>query len=511
MKKLLIALFLLLSTTANAATLNVTSYANLPAAVAAASSGDQIYLPTGTYHLTSQLVLDCIALKGDGPSSIIKLDAANFDGILLKHCVDLRDLSIIGSATSGATGNFGLTTPYPADSTSVKYGVIDNVTISDMASAQMKLNEGTENVLIDHYTGKGFHGTSGVGWGYGILAGPVKNVHVQNSVFCGGRSTGDGRHALYFAAVARDVWLENNKMKEFMQQAISIDSRSTSPWNERIHIFGNTILNSGDIYAGGIGVFAKSKNLFIDDNYISGGAGNGIHIEGTSADGSPSNIQAKQNILAGYTTAFWTGVDGGASSLTNVSTDNLTPSTGADSEDDFCGATSEEESNTGIVWQATLSNQAGGYTGYTSRETFPISALTVPTGTPTKFRVTYKFGTSAGGTLDAVYLGHRSGTTGHTYNGTPVQVTFGGSTSVSGAAGAEVVSDWMTFSYNKTDGLIFGEHMSAGGYKATNNSTTATLNVKASINEPGAVTPTSGYTTAAGYAQGIEKIEMDGF
>jgi hypothetical protein len=153
-----------------------------------------------------------------------------------------------------------------------------------------------------------------------------------------------------------------------------------------------------------------------------------------------------------------------------------------------------------------------GLNGYTTRTVIPQTALTLPTGTPTKIRVTLRASSSESYTISGAYIGHKSGTVN--YAAAPGQFLFGGNAGVTVPANSEVTSDWLTWAYNKTDDLVFGEHCNGGSSsdaRARKTGTALTMHLKAAASEAGTTGSVSGYTAYSGDAQLITKIEMDGY
>jgi hypothetical protein len=75
---------------------------------------------------------------------------------------------------------------------------------------------------------------------------------------------------------------------------------------------------------------------------------------------------------------------------------------------------------------------------------------------------------NTGGTLDSMYVGNYSGSNGQ-FSGTPIQVTFGGSTSLTLAPGAATyTSDPISLPVNNLTSLVVGFHVTGAGVRLVN-------------------------------------------
>lgn len=99
--------------------------------------------------------------------------------------------------------------------------------------------------------------------------------------------------------------------------------------------------------------------------------------------------------------------------------------------------------NKGLSWTiqigpGTSSGNDPGYTGYTNRNCIPYSHFATTIGTTMRIHIVPG---TAGLDIGECWVGASSGGTEHVFNATPHQVTFGGLTTASAAAGVDIISD----------------------------------------------------------------------
>lgn len=99
--------------------------------------------------------------------------------------------------------------------------------------------------------------------------------------------------------------------------------------------------------------------------------------------------------------------------------------------------------NISLTWTIQIgpASSAGndpGYTGYTNRNCIPLAHYATTIGPNTRIHIPAG---SAGLQIGECWAGASSGGSEHVFNAAPVQVTFGGSTTASAAAGVDIVSD----------------------------------------------------------------------
>lgn len=168
----------------------------------------------------------------------------------------------------------------------------------------------------------------------------------------------------------------------------------------------------------------------------------------------------------------------------------------------------------GTLYSATLSSDSDGWDGFTGVERIQASAMTLPGGTITKIRVRCKASTAEAFTVTNMYVGHRASSGDpYDFSATPTQILFGGSASKVVAAGTTELSDWITFSYNKTNDLLISFYCAGGGSSdAPSYATglTGTADYEKTANDAATVNK-SGYSANSGDLVLIDKIESDGF
>ena len=110
-----------------------------------------------------------------------------------------------------------------------------------------------------------------------------------------------------------------------------------------------------------------------------------------------------------------------------------------------------------IVGPFTATSAGGDWSLYTLRQVLPISVLTVPGFAPTQIRVTVMGGVfSDPWTFDKFYIGHQAGSgDNYDYATTPVQLLWSGNPGGTVLAGGYLTSDWASFSWNRTSGLVY--------------------------------------------------------
>lgn len=166
---------------------------------------------------------------------------------------------------------------------------------------------------------------------------------------------------------------------------------------------------------------------------------------------------------------------------------------------------------TGTLFSVTLDSSGGGFNGVTSVDRIQASAMSLPSGTITKLRFRFQASAIEAYTITNAYFEHRAGS-GDPYDfaTTPTQILFGGSGSKVVAAGTEEWSDWITWTYNKTDDLLVSVYCGGGAssdavkYKT---SVAGTAEYEKAANDAATVNKT-GYTTNS-YIILINTIEYE--
>lgn len=153
----------------------------------------------------------------------------------------------------------------------------------------------------------------------------------------------------------------------------------------------------------------------------------------------------------------------------------------------------------------TFSGTQGTCTG---RQIIPASVLTIPSGTVTKFRVT--FASAAGGfQLMKAYIGPKSGSYAFSSAG---QLLFSGSAVGSIPANGTLASDWVSLAgWNKTSDLVVSYyHSAASEHEPYATDASYTFYYLNNTDDASNLSPT-GYSTLAGYLLLVTKVESDGF
>lgn len=155
----------------------------------------------------------------------------------------------------------------------------------------------------------------------------------------------------------------------------------------------------------------------------------------------------------------------------------------------------------------SLTANAAGYGGYSSRERIPASAITV---SGDRVRITLTPPTTGNNcVLDDVWIGHAG--TGPNFDGTQVRVTFsGGATGVTlTAGGPSVLSDAITYALDETKDLIVA--LDYGATSDVRNSSSATGYIsyqKAATSGESGSTAVTGYASNASFLVAVDLVEV---
>jgi len=113
-----------------------------------------------------------------------------------------------------------------------------------------------------------------------------------------------------------------------------------------------------------------------------------------------------------------------------------------------------------------------------------------------------------------MYIGHRAGSGDpYDFSTTPAQALFGGSASKVIAAGTTEWSDWVTFSYNKSDDFLASFYCNGGASSdaaSYNSALTGASDYEKTANDAATVDKT-GYSSNSDVLALIDTIESDGF
>lgn len=145
---------------------------------------------------------------------------------------------------------------------------------------------------------------------------------------------------------------------------------------------------------------------------------------------------------------------------------------------DVGGATNLDTSEAGCLKTAaassttlstiTLSYNQTAFTNYNHRVRVAGSQLSA---SGTAFRLTLT-GVTSGTTaaISGMYAGHKAGSgDAYDFDGTQVQVRVGGNAAFSVAAGATVVTDWITYAFDETKDFVVAFHTSSGDIRGRAN------------------------------------------
>ena len=111
----------------------------------------------------------------------------------------------------------------------------------------------------------------------------------------------------------------------------------------------------------------------------------------------------------------------------------------------------------------TLNANANAWNGFTVVMQFPASVLTLPSSPITGVRVTFEAGTTEGLTVTNAYIGHRAGSgDAYDFSTTPVQLLWGGASSIAIGSGASSTSDMSNFQYDKTSDMLIAFYIGGG-------------------------------------------------
>jgi hypothetical protein len=153
------------------------------------------------------------------------------------------------------------------------------------------------------------------------------------------------------------------------------------------------------------------------------------------------------------------------------------------------------------------------YQGYQSRAVLASAKLTNPGITSGLIRV--RFSLAAGtsnGTLNGAYIGELGSGNAVSFNGSQVQLTFGGATSLTGLGSGTVISDFIPFTLNTSTSLVISSLWGVGQVNASNatGSTNNTTYYSNTVTDPSATTPSfpTGWATLANELDFVLEIEF---
>jgi hypothetical protein len=165
------------------------------------------------------------------------------------------------------------------------------------------------------------------------------------------------------------------------------------------------------------------------------------------------------------------------------------------------------------VFSSALPTSNNNYQGYQSRAVLASAKLTNPGITSGLIRVMFSIaaGTS-NGTLNGAYIGELGSGNAVSFNGSQVQLTFGGATSLTGLGSGTVISDFIPFTLNTSTSLVISSLWGVGQVNASNatGSTNNTTYYSNTVTDPSATTPSfpTGWGTLANELDFVLEIEF---
>lgn len=161
------------------------------------------------------------------------------------------------------------------------------------------------------------------------------------------------------------------------------------------------------------------------------------------------------------------------------------------------------------TWTNSLNNNTTGWANFNVRLRVGAAVLTT---SGVAVRLTMK-GVSSGSTLSisGMFVGHRAASGDvYDFDGTQVRVTVGGSNSFTVAAGATVVSDWITYSLDEARDLVLSYYTTSGDMRTLTGGSSTNLDLwsKSGTSEI-EVSNVTGYTQSSGSDIAlIDRIEV---
>lgn len=169
--------------------------------------------------------------------------------------------------------------------------------------------------------------------------------------------------------------------------------------------------------------------------------------------------------------------------------------------------------SSGGTWQTTFSaalnaNVPDGYQTYTWVMVMNAALFSV---SGSKVRITFNAGTGAGWAMDAVYIGEKAAA-GDAYDfaATPTQITFsGGSSGFSLSASGSILSDEITFTFDKTKNYCIAQDWGSTSSQARGLVTLTDCEAYRKIADDAATVDKTGYAgPGIAAVSGISLIEV---
>lgn len=161
-----------------------------------------------------------------------------------------------------------------------------------------------------------------------------------------------------------------------------------------------------------------------------------------------------------------------------------------------------------IAFSRTLTADSTGWNGFNLRQTFAASLLAF---SGSQVRITFQASSAAGGiSCDHVSCGHKATSPTHAwdFDGTEQPLLFSASASMSIAQGNTLVSDALTYTFDKTKDFIVAAHFNAASAIRNTNPVTGAVGYNKSGASETATDAPASYATNASALSFVTKIEV---
>lgn len=269
----------------------------LQAAINAATAGQTVWIPRGTYLTTGLTISKQIRLVGDGAGTILRASGATAQVIAVSagEGAVISDLRLEGTKTDESVGDqFGIRV------TAGNRGIIERCWFVGSTGVNgFNIQIQLQNVSYWHVRSCRFEQVIGTNssFGYGCLVETCTGCSITDCV--GIQSATQGRHHVYLSAGTSSSTVKGNRFFGGTQEMISIYALEAQGWCENNTVEGN--LCTGSVLAlnlgGVIGILQKCRWNAIRGNTIrSNLLGNGILVQaGTGA----ADSRAPYNVIEG--------------------------------------------------------------------------------------------------------------------------------------------------------------------------------------------------------------------
>jgi len=280
-------------------------------------------------------------------------------------------------------------------------------------------------------------------------------------------------------------------------------------------------VNSYGVFGGSGGGHKIKNNLFVNfwraANHASVGepelTGNVCVISEDLADnnGIACHIgEVKRNVCVGYSRPYMDGTHEG-----NVSVYcHVPPIVEAPADPDQAPDPDPPAEGTGSIFSVAQNEKFGNVGTKTIKVRIPASAITAPSGSVTKMKLTFGGDASEPLALSKAFIGHASGS-GDVWDASGLtKLQFSGVDAVTVPAAGSISSDWLDFAWDKSSDLILSVYCSdSGGSSDGLNSTNPVTGASTSMStsDVAGTANASGLTSYAGYLALLTEIETDGF